>query len=287
MTNVAQRLLLFFIGIPVFIALVVFLPEYHHVAVAVLAIFLAGGSAAEMARLLRAGGIEVNIGLSTGFGILVPSLYFAETFLSISSAGRAGLATIGLGILAVACFAPFAYAKKENLGKVLKTASGYGFLLIYPCLLSGFIVLIVSEPRYATEAIFSYAFLTLGNDSLAWLTGVTLGKRKNLVAASPNKSLAGFIGGMGGSCAGILVARLLFPAAFASSSVWSLLVMALAVGIAAISGDLFESALKRSVGLKDSGHMVPGRGGFLDSFDSLLFAAPVFYVASLLLGLFR
>jgi phosphatidate cytidylyltransferase len=287
MTNVAQRLLLFFIGIPIFIALVVFLPGYHHAAVAVLAILLAGGSAAEMARLLRAGGIEVSIGLSTAFGFLVPSLYFAETFLSISSAGRAGLATIGLGILAVACFAPFAYAKKENLEKVLKTASGYGFLLIYPCLLSGFIVLIASEAPHATEAIFSYAFLTLGNDSLAWLTGVTLGKRKNLVAASPNKSLAGFIGGMGGSCAGILLARFLFPSAFASSSVWALLVMALAVGIAAISGDLFESALKRSVGVKDSGHMVPGRGGFLDSFDSLLFAAPVFYVASLLLGLFR
>lgn len=287
MSNVAQRLLLFFIGIPLFAAAVIFLPGYHHAAIAALAILLAGGSAAEMAGLLRAGGTEVSVGLSAALGFLVPSLYYAETFLPIASAGRAGLATIGLAVLAVACFAPFAYAKKENLEKVLKTASGYGLLLIYPCLLSGFIVLIIAEMPRATEAIFSYAFLTLGNDSLAWLTGVTLGKRKNLVAASPNKSLAGFIGGMGGSCAGIFIARALFPAAFASSPAWALILMALAVGLAAISGDLFESALKRSVGVKDSGHIIPGRGGCLDSFDSLLFAAPVFYVTSLFLGLFR
>jgi phosphatidate cytidylyltransferase len=62
--------------------------------------------------------------------------------------------------------------------------------------------------------------------------------------------------------------------------------MALCVAGAAILGDLFESALKRSAGAKDSGTKVPGRGGFLDSFDSFLFAAPVFYLASRLLGLF-
>ena len=63
--------------------------------------------------------------------------------------------------------------------------------------------------------------------------------------------------------------------------------MGLVVGCAAIVGDLFESALKRSAGVKDSGTMVPGRGGFLDSIDSLLFAAPAFYGMSLLFQLFQ
>ncbi len=63
--------------------------------------------------------------------------------------------------------------------------------------------------------------------------------------------------------------------------------MGSAIGAAVIVGDLFESALKRSAGIKDSGSAVPGRGGFLDSFDSLLFAAPVFYGLSLLFGFFR
>lgn len=287
MSNIAQRLLLFFIGIPLFAALVIFVPGGHHAAVAALVALLGAGSAAEMAGLFKAGGVKVGVKRSAALGFLVPALYFAETFLPLNLAGRAGLATVALGFLAVACFAPFAFARKEGIGEALKLSSSYGFLLIYPCFLSGFIALIVAEPPRATEAIFSYALMVLGNDSLAWLVGVSLGRHKGVVAVSPNKSVEGFVGGMAGSCAGVLIARVLFPASFGDRPTWALILMALAVGAAAISGDLFESALKRSVGVKDSGRWVPGRGGFLDSFDSLLFAAPVFYVLTLLIGLFR
>lgn len=78
----------------------------------------------------------------------------------------------------------------------------------------------------------------------------------------------------------------LYPGAFPVSPVVTFL-LGLVVGLSVIAGDLFESALKRSVGIKDSGAGIPGRGGFLDSFDSEFFAAPVFYAAILLLDLFR
>ena len=147
-------------------------------------------------------------------------------------------------------------------------------------------MLLASEPRWAMESLLCFAGLTLGNDSLAWFFGVTLGRKRGIVAVSPNKSAAGFFGGMGGSVGLAFVARAIFPYAMGAS--WIATVgLGLAVGAAVLVGDLFESALKRSAGTKDSGSAVPGRGGFLDSFDSILFAAPVFYAASLILGLFR
>ena len=159
------------------------------------------------------------------------------------------------------------------------------FALLYPGLFAGFVTLIISRFAYSTEAILCFALMVMGNDSLAWLFGVTMGRKRNLVDVSPNKSLAGFIGGFLGSCAVAMGAKALFPAAI-GQPYWVMLAFGLVVGCSVIIGDLFESAIKRSAGVKDSGSLVPGRGGFLDSFDSILFSAPVFYAGSLALGLF-
>ena len=98
--------------------------------------------------------------------------------------------------------------------------------------------------------------------------------------------MAGFIGGACGSVGLAFGCAALFPYALGGPW-WTTLILGSVIGAAVIVGDLFESALKRSAGIKDSGSAVPGRGGFLDSFDSLLFAAPVFYGLSLLFGFFR
>jgi phosphatidate cytidylyltransferase len=101
-----------------------------------------------------------------------------------------------------------------------------------------------------------------------------------VIAASPNKSIAGFIGGFAASILISLGAALVFPGVFQSAKmpvIPAALILGLGTGLAAALGDLTESVLKRSAGIKDSGTLIPGRGGVLDSIDSIALAAPVFY----------
>ena len=117
--------------------------------------------------------------------------------------------------------------------------------------------------------------ITWSNDTLAYFTGVTIGKHKLWPRLSPKKSWEGTIGGfIGAALAGGLVAML-------SSLTISFGLGALigfAGGILALFGDLSISMVKRQVGVKDSGHLIPGHGGMLDRLDSVLFVVPFVYL---------
>jgi phosphatidate cytidylyltransferase len=112
------------------------------------------------------------------------------------------------------------------------------------------------------------------SDTFAYLIGRKLGKHKIAPRISPNKTWEGFVGGLLGS---LVVAWVLF----ALSEPLPLRVMLLLAAVASVfgfMGDLLESRMKRSLGVKDSGNILPGHGGFLDRFDSLLVAGPVTYI---------
>ena len=84
-------------------------------------------------------------------------------------------------------------------------------------------------------------------------------------------------GGYAGAIAVGVVAKILFPEVFVGGYV-KIIALGFMTATAAIVGDIIESVFKRSAGIKDSGHVIPGRGGVLDSVDSILLAAPVFYI---------
>ena len=128
---------------------------------------------------------------------------------------------------------------------------------------------------YTPSILLSILFIVWANDVGAYLTGVAFGRRKLFERISPNKSWEGFFGGV--ACA-ILVGGICGYLSAPSPN--SILVWAGAGAVIAISGvfgDLVESMLKRSVGIKDSGNIMPGHGGFLDRFDALILAAPFVY----------
>jgi phosphatidate cytidylyltransferase len=155
-----------------------------------------------------------------------------------------------------------------------RTAAGeWAFLaagLLYVPLLLSQLILLRAEP-HGEYWILLMLTIVMAGDSAAYYIGSAFGRHKLYPAVSPNKSIEGALGGLAGSVAGAFIAKLTF---FHQISAVDCIVTALLLGILGQLGDLFESLLKRSCGVKDSGTIVPGHGGILDRLDSILFAAP-------------
>ena len=123
------------------------------------------------------------------------------------------------------------------------------------------------------------------NDTGAFLVGSAIGKHKLFPRISPNKSWEGFIGGVVFAIASAFVFKYCFPAYYETIALPSLCGLGLVVGGFATWGDLVESLIKRTLGVKDSGSILPGHGGILDRIDSLLLVIPasLFYLITMTL----
>lgn len=122
-----------------------------------------------------------------------------------------------------------------------------------------------------------YIFIIWGNDVGAYLVGVTIGKNKFWPSVSPHKTWEGFFGGI---AAGIAVGTA--SAMVMGWSLWFWVSVSMLTVVTAVAGDLIESTLKRKAGVKDSGTLLPGHGGMLDRFDSLIFSVPFVYLFGVL-----
>jgi phosphatidate cytidylyltransferase len=147
-----------------------------------------------------------------------------------------------------------------TLGAALYTGGilKYGMLLNHPPGEVGWLLLIVLG--------------TAAADSGAYFAGRAFGKRKMIPHISPNKTWAGFWGGL----ALCVVAVALFAGPM-GIPLWHVPLLGAAIDVSSVAGDLSESLLKRSFGAKDSSRLIPGHGGLLDRFDSILFVVPVVY----------
>jgi phosphatidate cytidylyltransferase len=173
-------------------------------------------------------------------------------------------------LLAIAIYTLFSFTE-------IKAAATEAALLLlgllYIPFLLGYLVLLRNHPL-GWQWILLIMFIVMSGDSAAYFIGCRFGKRKLYPAVSPNKSIEGSLAGIAGSIAAVFVAKMLF---FAGITLPDALLAALLIGTISQIGDLFESLLKRSCGVKDSGSIFPGHGGILDRLDSILFAAPVAY----------
>lgn len=142
-------------------------------------------------------------------------------------------------------------------------------ILYIPVLLSH--LGLIRELPNGIQWLFLLLVIVMSGDTAAFYTGSTIGRRKLYPLVSPKKSIEGSIGGLAGSLAGTFISRATF---FPELSIIDCIATALLLGMLGQLGDLFESMLKRSFGVKDSGKIIPGHGGLLDRLDSILFAAP-------------
>jgi phosphatidate cytidylyltransferase len=183
----------------------------------------------------------------------------------------------GAATLLFLFFAVFFLLRFRDLKTVTFHLSLVFFGFFYLSLMLGHLSLLRILP-FGREWIFLVLLVIMAGDTAAYFTGSSIGRRKLYPAISPNKSIEGAVGGLVGSLAGAFLARATF---FAEISLTDALFFGLIVGAAGQLGDLFESMLKRSYGVKDSGTIIPGHGGILDRLDSLLFAFPLAYYYAL------
>lgn len=174
-------------------------------------------------------------------------------------------AFLGSAAICVADFDPKAPVAEALHGQI----SG----LLYIPFMLGHLILIRHWPSGVTWTFLLVAVVFAG-DTGAFYVGRAAGRRKLAPRLSPGKTVEGAFGGLAAG----LVVGILFKCFFFNHIGWLLwITLILLLGVAAQTGDLFESMLKRSVHIKDSGNIMPGHGGLLDRIDGLIFATPCLY----------
>ena len=157
----------------------------------------------------------------------------------------------------------------------ISTTIGGLFYVALPMSLMPFLSIMLGGGKWSPWGVLIYVLLVWSNDVFAYLAGVTCGRHRMCERISPKKSWEGFVGGILGSIGMALLAGHLLHS---NLLFWGGL--GLVVSLSGVAGDFIESLFKRSVGVKDSGNILPGHGGFLDRFDALIVSVPfaMFYI---------
>ena len=272
MNKLAKRLSIFFIGIPV-IFLVVYCDWMVHLPLNFLFVLFATLGANEFCNMLKVSNKKsFSKPVILTMVMLLPLLAYVFAVLSISLDITPWIFLIEIiSLMGIESF--FSKSFEASIEKIANSA-----LVIFYC---GFFMTflsrltIVSYSKYIITLFLIYVFMC---DSCAWFFGMLFGKNnRGFFAASPNKSKIGFLGGIAGSVFFGVVFWYLFKNSF-DAKLSNVIILAVITSVASIIGDLIESVFKRSCNVKDSGVLMPGRGGVLDSIDSVLIAAPVFYI---------
>ncbi|MEI6750382.1 MAG: phosphatidate cytidylyltransferase [Bacteroidota bacterium] len=211
---------------------------------------------------------QIYPGLLTGVMLFILSFFLARHTISIKS----------LIVLLPIIFSFPVYElfrkKKSPIANIAIT--GFGILYIsVPFSILNFFVFsgFPGNISYNFSLLISIFIFIWVNDSGAYLFGVKYGRHRLFERISPKKSWEGFLGGLITS----VIAASIISVVFSQYSFSIMVLIAIVTVITGTLGDMVESMIKRSVGVKDSGRFIPGDGGLLDRFDSLLLASPVIF----------
>ncbi|NOX97913.1 MAG: phosphatidate cytidylyltransferase [Nitrospirae bacterium] len=168
--------------------------------------------------------------------------------------------------------------RRNDLSRAITNCAMTIFGLFYVVGLLGHL-LVLRNLEGGRSLVFTVWFITWMGDSGAFTIGKSWGKHKLLPRISPKKTVEGVIGGIGSAILAAFVAYITLRVIFKSEPfpISHAFFLGLILGVVGILGDLSESLFKRKAKVKDSGESIPGHGGVLDTFDSLLFTVPVMY----------
>ena len=255
MSSLASRVLVAAVLLPVVIGLVYF-GGWWLFSLALVGGLIALHELYAMARELRPlvlggylGFVLALLGLQLGdvpwmLGGIVTTLLFSFILFGLSDVRTSATTSFGVTLLGV-----------------VWVGAGLGFLL-----------LIRDIPEFGFWAVMAVLFTVFAADTGAFFVGRAIGRHKLAPAISPGKSWEGFAGGVVAAMAMAFV--ILYKDRDEFLSIPETLVLGAAIALASVLGDLFESAVKRDLTVKDSGRLLAGHGGLLDRLDSLLWAGP-------------
>ena len=225
----------------------------------------------EFYQLAKASGVSPQKKL----GLFIGGLIFVLTFLHVKGIFTANPIAIFLALFFIVPVCELYRAKKNSLQNMAVTLFGIIYV-IFPFSLYNLVVFpdFPHSGRYTPQLLVFVFFLIWAFDSGAYLFGVSFGKHRLFERISPKKSWEGFFGGWFLSLVFAVAINHLYP----EFKLIFMLLFATIVSITSTFGDLVESMIKRNIGIKDSGKFLPGHGGLLDRFDSILYAAPFVYL---------
>ena len=271
-SSLALRLASVAILIPVIIAAT----WWYWLTVAVVATCVVVG-VIELFAMLRAGGHQPRLRPGLVVALVFTAAAALRPFTSLDLTGLAFAAAVALTLV-------FELLPRDRSTSLVSWALTFTGAAYIGWLLSAFILLrqvdtplrpaILSPLGIPPGAAWLMLVLAITwvQDSTAYFVGRAIGRTKMAPVLSPKKSWEGFAGGLAGSIFAAALATYLLGLPI---SQWAAVLIGVATGIAGPLGDLGESLIKRQVGVKDSGNLIPGHGGILDRMDSLLFTAPV------------
>ncbi len=269
--NLRDRLITVLLGVPFVLAIIFFVPQYNFIAFSLFVIAVTAIGCFEMSRMLFGKAVPIAY-----LAALLAPVRYLQGVLNLNSL-IPDLFYVALLLLSFAL--EIKAGEKDDFKGSLERAGKSALLITYPGYLISFFLRFLALENITSHAVMLYLILVFGNDIFAYVWGRLFGKNnKGIVKVSPKKSVAGFVGSFFSTIALSFGFYALFKDHLPYISPLFRVLLGVAISISANIGDLIESVFKRSAGIKDSGNIFPGRGGALDSIDSEIASAPLFFL---------
>lgn len=264
-SNLVSRTITCVVGIPALAAVIFLIPQYHFAGFSALIIVCALLGSLEMSNIIF--GKRTVMSYVSFITVIVACFIPQYTELSL------------IILISIVLAFEIKSGEKDSFRDSLSVISKSILLLIYPSYYLTFSMRFIRFDNVNAYVISLFLILVFSNDMFAYIFGMLFGKKNaGVFKVSPKKSMAGFVGGNVGCIAICLAFFALFGDFLPALNVCHQIILAFVSSIMANIGDLAESVIKRCCNVKDSGSIIPGRGGILDCTDSIMAVSVLFYV---------
>mgnify|MGYP003571275912 CR=1 FL=1 len=271
-----KRIISAIVGLAIFVPVLIFSSTWVFIAAHLLLVLLATFEMLGCLGFRRNIPVSVTCYLYTAISVILTRVIDAPHYLMFST-----LATLVFLVILMS-FALF------SKGKIQIDHIGEVFMMMFYIAITLSCLVLMRDLKNGAYVFIIVYLASWSTDMCAYFTGKAFGKHKLIPDVSPKKTVEGAIGGLIGSLISMLVYAVIIDIATDLQPRYLVFILS-GIGLSLFSmvGDLFASLLKRKHGIKDYGFIIPGHGGVLDRFDSVLATAPLVVIIAMLFGFFK